>query len=191
MSARDNKWLKVQPGVVLTETIDPVIMQLDEWFKKDKLTAYVTSGLRDPTGQLDLIKSLAKKCRIDLKYPEITTASLQGLTTFDENGHKHTIYLWQRAWSALLNVGIIVNPPLRATVLFDYWRDGMNKKGMEIGGSPHFKGTAFDIGGNTNGIEDEFAVMKDALVSGTVDGLKGILIERQNNCCHCDCILVT
>ena len=92
MSARSNKWLRVQPNVVLTETIDPVISQLDIYFEKQKLVAWVTSGLRDPIGQLELIKGLAERHGISKKYPEIATATLQGLMTFDENGHKHTIY---------------------------------------------------------------------------------------------------
>lgn len=189
MKSLTNKWLIVRPSVVLTDIIDPVIAQLDEWFGEQQLNAIVTSGLRDPLSQLAIIKDLAvvKHPEVAVEFPEIHNASLQGVTTAELSGKMHTVYYWQRAWSRLLSKDIIVNPPLRATVLFDYFRDGINKRGMEIGGSPHFKGTAFDIGGGKNGIEDESRILSDALKSGKVKGFKAFLRERNNNANHCDC----
>jgi hypothetical protein len=90
-------------------------------------------------------------------------------------------------WSALLNAGVIINPPKRAKVLMDYIRGGVNRKGSFINESPHFRGTAFDIGGGDGGIDAELKVIQKALSSGKIKGLVGILAEHNNNAVHCDC----
>jgi len=100
------------------------------------------------------------------------------------------VYAWQPAWSRLLNLGVIVNPPEQATVLFDYFRGAENRKGALIQPSPHFKGTALDIGGDVDGIEgkeSELAVVQAALDSKQIPGLKGFLAERLQSCVHVDC----
>jgi hypothetical protein len=102
-------------------------------------------------------------------------------------GDGKKIATWQRAWSRLLNKGIIVNPPLEAECLFDYFRNGVNKKGQKIGMSPHYYGKAFDIsGGEDYNPVNETEVIKHALAD-KLKGLKGYLLERKQNCLHVDC----
>jgi len=175
----ENKWLIVRPGVELTDTIDPVIRALDPYFEGRH--AYVTSGLRTKEHQLDIIKQYAKLKGIAREFPAILTATLDAKTFFDG----HAVFAWQPAWSRLLERGVIINPPVAASPLFDYVRGGVNKKGVIIMPSPHMRGTAFDIGGGVDGIEDERAII--ALAIGHVAGLVRVLPERENNAIHVDC----
>jgi hypothetical protein len=101
------------------------------------------------------------------------------------NGDKQ-IFQWQKAWSQLLVIGEMVNPPLQAACLFEYKRNGsIIPAGKLIDISPHMKGTAFDIGGGENLLE-KVAIIKDLYEMGTVKGFKGYLVESVNNCIHCD-----
>ena len=176
----DNKFLTVRKGVVLTENIDPVIAALDIYFQNANLKAVVTSGFRSPEDQLRIIRSAVINHRLADEFPGV----------FDDIGKKvqyggEEIYSRQLGWSKLLNPNFIVNPPYDAKVLFDYVRPGSkeNKKGKMIYQSPHTRGTAFDIGGGPDGLDNELAVIKAA----NVKGLKGYLLERNNNCLHVDC----
>lgn len=166
----------------MTPIIEPVILALDAYFKEANLKAVVTSGERTSGDQLVIIRKYSANFAVDVEFPEIKTCGV--LDKIDFGNEK--IYTWQRAWSRLLEQNIIVNPPLDAKPLFDYIRDGVNKKGITIGKSPHYYGKAFDIGG---GIDhdptNELAVIKNAM--GKVRGLKGYLLERKQNCLHVDC----
>lgn len=179
-----NKFLKVRPGAKMTATIEPVIQALDKYFEEANLVAYVTSGERSSQDQLDTIRKYCAKYEVDIEFPEIKTCQVLDKINFGE-GKK--LFTWQRAWSRLLNKGIIINPPLPAEVLFDYIRNGVNKKGTEIGHSPHYFGRAFDIGGGFDqDISNELKVIKKAL-NDKLKGLKGYLEERKQNCLHVDC----
>lgn len=180
MKAKDNKWLIVKENVVLTPTIEPVIVALDEYFKKHNLKAYVTSGLRDENDQLRVIRSYLVKKGLDKTYPEAMTCKAT-----DKNADG--TYVWQMAWSHLLNVGVIINPAFRAVCLMNYIRNGVNKKGSWIGQTPHASGTAFNVGGGNNGIMDELAVLNEAVKEKKIPGLKSFLAERENNALHVDC----
>jgi hypothetical protein len=182
MKSLQNNWLIVGKNVILTEHIDPVIAALDIYFANTNLKSYVTSGLRKPEDQLRIIRGALVSHRLADTYE----------TAFDDIGKKiqyegKEVYSWQPGWSKLLNVGFIVNPPYDAEVLMDYTRPGSteNKKGKMIYQSPHTRGTAFDIGGGSDGLDNELAVLKQA--TGKVKGLKGYLLERNNNCLHVDC----
>lgn len=180
-----NTHLIVKTGVRLTDDIVPVIVAMDEYFKEANLTAYVTSGERNSQDQLDIIRMYTKRYAVDEEFPEIKTCNVSQKIDFGE-GKK--IFTWQRAWSRLLNKNIIVNPPFPATVLFDYFRNGVNKKGQEIGYSPHYYGKAFDIGGGIDhDIVNELAVVEKAVKEKKIPGMKGFLAERNNNCVHIDC----
>ena len=182
MTAYDNKFLTVgkQSGVRLTPIIEPVIIALDKYFESDNLKASVTSGERTSGDQLRIIRNYAEKYGVSKEFPEILTC---GVLDRDET----KLFKWQKAWSKLLNIGIIVNPPLPAVCLFDYIRNGVNKKGQQIGASPHYYGKAFDIGGGfDHDPTNELEVIKKAM--GKVKGLKGYLLERKQNCLHVDCI---
>lgn len=186
MTAKENKFLKVAPGVILTPIIEPVIISLDKYFEASKKIAWVTSGLRDAEKQLEIIRSYVERRNLRKDYED--TFGCQVHDTITWGGKK--VYAWQPGWSALLNEGVIVNPPLKAQCLFDYIRNGKNKKGEFINQSPHFNGTAFDIGGGSlEGINDELVIVKKAL-NDKLPGLKSILAEHANNAIHCDCLLV-
>ena len=180
--SQNNKHLIVRPGVDLTDIIDPVIVSLDPYF--EGRTAYVTSGLRTTAHQLSIIRDYAFRKGISREFPEVITATLDAKTLFEG----HAVFAWQPAWSRLLERGIIINPPIAAAPLFDYVRGGVNKKGIIIMPSPHMRGTAFDIGGGSDGVEDERLII--ALAIGKVPGLVRVLVERENNAIHCDCARV-
>lgn len=183
MKASENKFLIIKSGVILTPVIEPVICALDKIFEAFNIKALITSGLRTPHDQLIIIRGYLLNKGLKDQFPEAFQ--------HDENGRMQTkeygeIYTWQLAWSKLLNVGVIINPPAPAVCLLDYIRSGINKKGQTIYGSPHFKGTAFDIGGGANGIADELPPIKKALAD-KLPGLVDYLPERENNAIHCDC----
>jgi len=178
-----NKFLIVKPSVVLTRHISRVIYELDGYFAAAGLEAYVTSGLRDANSQLRIIRNALTKHHLADAYPEV----------FEDINKKilwegKEVYGWQPGWSKLLNIGYVVNPPFPAEVLMNYYRPGstVNSKGNIIQASPHYRGTAFDIGGGSNGVSDELAVIEKAKVRG----LKSYLVERTNNAIHVDCFTI-
>lgn len=172
---KQNKWLLLSDNIKLgSQTVNIVICQLDKYFEQAKLKAYVTSIYRSPEDQLRIIINYAKKNNLQVQFSE------KDYDTMQSNG----LYVWQETWSLLLNKGIIVNPPLSAKVLFDYVRDGKNKKGEIIPPSPHFFGNCFDIGGGANGIQDELNVINYAIKTDKDLLIKDFLIEKNNNCIH-------
>jgi hypothetical protein len=184
VTSRNNAWLRVNAGVGLTELIDGIITRLDPEFHAANLVAFVTSGVRSASGQLELLIRLALQYGIDKEFPLITAARLDTFTSYAGR----EVYTWQPAWSRLLNKGIIVNPPVPAAVLMDYWRDGVNKKGLTINTSPHLRGTAFDIGGGADGsIENETEVVRSAVDAGRFPEITNLVLERKQNCLHVDC----
>lgn len=179
----NNRFLLIKDSVILTEHITPVIERLDKYFEAYNLTAWVTSGLRRPEDQLRIIRNELNRRNISGEYQQ----------AFEDIGTKimwedEEVYAWQPAWSRLLNLGFIVNPPYPAKVLMDYFRPGSqeNRKGKIIGDSPHTRGVSFDIGGGKDGINNELEVIKQAM-KANLKGLRGYLIERNNNCLHIDC----
>jgi len=183
MNAANNKFLIVKRGVRLNDRIESAIVELDKDFEAANLVAYVTSGERSSQDQLDTIRKYCARYEVDIEFPEIKTCGVLDKINFGE-GKK--LFTWQRAWSRLLNKGVIINPPLPAEVLFDYIRNGVNKKGTQIGHSPHYFGKAFDIGGGfDHDITNEVKVLQAAIDRG-INGIKGYLPERKNNCLHVD-----
>jgi hypothetical protein len=183
MSATDNKFLRINPNVILTPIIEPVIVSLEAYFKEANKISYVTSGKRSPESQLTIIRNYLTSKGLASAHPEALGKNCMEKFTHEKYG---SIYCWQLGWSKLLNIGVIINPPAAAACLMDYIRNGINKKGLIINGSPHFNGTAFDVGGGPNGIADETEILKRALAD-RVPGLMNILPERENNANHCDC----
>lgn len=182
MTVEENKFLIVKKNVILTPHIIPVIVALDPEFEAANLIAYVTSGLRGPKDQLRIIRNELNERNLSQYYQD----------AFEDIGKKiqfegEEVYAWQPGWSKLLSVGFIVNPPYPAKVLMDYYRPGSseNRKGKIIGATPHAYGTAFDVGGGPDGVTNEAQVIEKA--KSKIPGLKGYLIERNNNAIHCDC----
>lgn len=180
-----DEWLIIRSGVVLTPIIEPVIEALKPWFERQEVRAWVTSGLRDPSSQLRIIRNLAIEKGIDQEFSAIKSCKIDDVIDFGGR----TVRAWQPAWSRLLNLSVLVNPPVPAEALFDQHRDGVlyAKAGRIIGPSPHFAGTAFDIGGGEGGIKEELPVVRDAFMSGTIAGMKGFKAEHNNNAIHIDC----
>lgn len=181
MSASENKFLIVKPGVVLTPIIEPVIVAMDPVFEEANLKAFVTSGLRDAFDQLRIVKKYVRAK--GLEYPALFNMGE------DPNVKLGEFYFWQMAWSHLLNIGIIINPPLAAMCLLDYWRNGANKKGQIIKQTPHVTGKCFDIGGaggEDSTINDELPVVKKCFEM-KIPGLVNYLPEHNNNAIHVDC----
>ena len=177
----NNKYLIVKPGVVLTPRTDEVIFQLDPFFKDSP--SYVTSALRDAYNQLAVIRQYLVRKGLDKKYPVAMTCKPQDMV-FDSTLGRN-IYAWQWAWSNLLNVGVVINPALQATCLMHTTFDKRDRFGKVINQTPHARGGAFNIGGGTNGAQDEF----DNVTRGAKAGVKvKPLLERENNACHCDCL---
>lgn len=168
MKSHNNKNLIVGPHVVLNDKLDKVLSEIDHYWQGRK--EVVTSGVRDADDQLRIIRKYLTSKGLADNYPEAMTGSTDGTT----NGE----YSWQKGWSALLNIGVIINPPFSAVVLMDYFRNGKNKKGHTIGQSPHTRGTAFDISGLDSG-----DIVQKLLADGKI---RGYLIERENSCIHID-----
>lgn len=157
---------------------------LDAFF--DGEPSIITSGLRTPSDQLLIILDKVKRHSIQDEFPEITNyPDLNTDRRVEVDGK--LFFWWQRSWSRLLSLGDIVNPPVPAEVLFDYFRPGSqdNKKGQIVGISPHQRGLAYDIGGGTNLMEKAKRIMR-AKQEGTCF-LTSFLVERVNNAIHCDC----
>ncbi len=181
------RYLTINPSVILTPVIIPVIESLEPYFAEAKLQAKVTSGLRDAYAQLRVVKNYITVNHLDAKYPAIFSAKPADMIIDPTYGQ---VYVWQKAWSELLNIGIIINPPLAAKCLMDYInKDGKNRKGQVINMTPHSTGNCMDIGGaggEFSTIKDELVVMQKAMAD-KLPGLINILPEHGNNCVHCDC----
>jgi hypothetical protein len=166
--AYENKNLLVPGHIKLTPELDVVLTGVDHYWPPKSET--VTSALRDPEDSLRIIRQYLKRRGLDTKYPEAMTCDIDA-----KDGDQ---YVWQMAWSHLLSLNVIINPPLPAKCLMDYVRNGINKKGQVIGQSPHIKGKAFDIGGL-----DSITIVKRLVEDGMI---RGYLVERENNCIHID-----
>lgn len=176
-----NTNLLVRDTVVLNPLLDKVAVKLEPFFKAANHTAYVTSGVRQPEDQLRIIKHYCeqKKIEDDLIKNEDFAIDHKVLNDGKE------IYWWQLGWSKLLNKNVIINPPLAAEVLLDYFnKHGVNRKGHVINPSIHFLGRAIDIGGGANTIHDEEAIVNEAIASGQVPEIIDTVSERENNCLH-------
>lgn len=168
-TAYSNKNLIVPTTVTLNELLNSTLVAIDKyWPPKGEV---VTSGVRVPKDSLRIIRQYLNAKGLARIYPEAMSCAI------DDKGPDGN-YLWQMAWSNLLNKSVIINPPLEAVVLMNYFRDGVNKKGKIIGQSPHVRGTAFDISGL-----DSHVIVKRLVEDGMI---KSYLIERENNCIHCD-----
>jgi hypothetical protein len=180
MSYLNNTHLIVNHGVKMAPRPEAVIILLDQYFKEADHHAKVTRVLSTPEDQIDIIRNFLKIHGLDKKYPSAMSCHIA-----DKAGDK---YVWQMAWSNLLNIGIIINPPLAAECLMDYIRDGVNKKGRIINQTPHVRPFCFDIGGRGGDnptIVDELAILNLAM-KNKLPGLINVLAEHGNNCCHCD-----
>ena len=129
MLSDNNKYLTVQNGVKLTESLDKVIFTLDDYFKDKEYQ--VSSGLRSKNSQLHIICKIAKEKKIPIFFNEN-----------DYDMKVDGIYIWQVTWSKLLDLGFVINPPNTA----EYIGDNPSYKGRVLQVSTHIiPGNAFDI----------------------------------------------
>ena len=162
-----------------TAATDPVIQQLDIYFRAAGKKGVITSILRTPAAQLLLIQNAARDKGI-IANNFVLDFERTGTLPSSNMGEYP---VWQIVWSQLLNKGYIINPPVPAKVLLDYFNDGVNKKGETIQPSAHFTGHAFDVGAAMNGLAETLAIVRAAQ-----DGDAPIIyvrVERDNNCVHC------
>lgn len=169
-----NKFLIIQARVILTPIIDPVIIALEPFFAAANHVAFVTSGLRNADSQLEVIRQYLVRKGLKEKYPEAMSCTVSETEK------------WQMAWSNLLHIGVIINPPVAAKCLMHTTFDKRDRFGAIINQTPHARGTCFDIGGNENEISDEAAIVQKA-IEAKVPGLVHFLSEHDNNAVHCDC----
>lgn len=187
MSYKENIFLKVSSTVILTPHLEEIIVTLEPYFAKKNLHATVTSGVREPEDQLRIIRQYLVQKGLDKKYPDAMVCKVTDTTTINYEGKPLIVYVWQMAWSNLLNVGIIINPPAQAKLLMDYINAaGKNRKGDIFEPSIHFKKKAIDIGGGGNGVNDEAAVVQEA-INNKAPGIVSVVIEHNNNCVHINC----
>ena len=176
MSYKENKFLKVSSKVVLNPLIEKVVIALDSHFEKANLKAVVYSGVRTADDQLRIIREFLTSKGLHTKYSEAMTGAV-----IDKNNLG--VYHWQMGWSALLNCGIIINPPLRAKLLMDYFNaNKVNRKGDIFEQTLHASGLAVDIGGGGDGLNNEVAVIEEA--KKDIPEIVSWVIERNNNCLH-------
>jgi len=180
-SSAENKYLIVRPTVILTEIIDYSIKEVDIFFKD--CPSFVTSGLRNPERQLEVIRDYLRIKKLDKAYPEAMVCNVNDTIKVDGK----ILYVWQKAWSNLLAVKVIINPPFRAECLMDYFNSaGVNRKGSFINQTPHASGIAFNIGGGSNGPKDEAQCMQ-AAINAKAKSIVSFLLERENNAVHVNC----
>lgn len=185
-------WLTYRPGVKTTPAITRAVGLLDRYFIEE--SSEITSGLRMPMDQLRIIMEKAQNHEIDNDFKEFkqphTDELIMRPPELKVMVDGQSLYWWARTWSRLLSIGDIVNPPIATPVLCDYFRPGSleNKKGQVIQISPHMRGLAFDIAGNSNLTEKAKRVMK-GLQSGECF-MQGFLVEHINNAVHVDVVQI-
>jgi hypothetical protein len=107
------------------------------------------------------------------------------------------VYHWQRTWSRLLHLGVVVNPPLPAICLDDYTRpSGEKMQGKLVHESTHISGQAngcwpIDFSAKVNGVVN-FELVRDILATAQAAsaGIKEIKVEHGNGCVHIDTIKI-
>jgi hypothetical protein len=154
---------KTYRKVVLNDELDLILCSIDHyWPPKSEI---VTSAIRVPEDSLRIIRGYMVSHGLDKKYPEAMTCGILDKVSGTNE------YVWQKGWSAVLNVGVIVNPPYEAVALMDYFREGVNKKGHLIGQSPHIRKKAFDLSG-----VDSLTIVKRIVEDKKI---RGYLLERE------------
>jgi len=109
MTAAQNEFLIVRAGVILTPTIEPVIVSLEAYFKEANKVSYVTSGKRNPEDQLRIIRGYIENKGLKAEFPEAFVGKVTDKITHPKYG---SIYTWQLGWSKLLNIGVIISVPV-------------------------------------------------------------------------------
>lgn len=180
------KNLTLEDDVVLSPSISRTLDHMDYYFFGEP--SRVTNGVRLVEDQIGIIYDEALKRGLEKFYPELLTYHRHVDPNLKIDTEDGLVYYWQRPWSALLQLGFIVNPPILAKVLYDYIHPTTkeNKKGQLIDTSTHIKGIAFDIGGG-NRIWEKLVKVAQAYASGECF-MRSYLMEKVNNAIHITCL---
>jgi hypothetical protein len=172
-SIAECRHLTVGSQVVLNDLLTKTICTLDDEFEIVSVLAMVTSGIRTAQKQLSLIIDKAKLHGIDKTYPEILVATVDNVDS------------WRNAWSKLLTVGEMINPPKPAECLFDYMRNGEKRSaGNLIDISNHMKAHSFDIA--RADLDIIAGIIHTSIELKRCPTIKGYLKESVNNAIHVD-----
>jgi len=163
--------IRIRNGAILDQKQRAVLDRIG--FYTDTLILEVTRGHSTPIEQLGTITKLAADNGV--KRPEFVVGDLHTKVTIDGK----ELYTWQRTWSWLLHIGVIVNPPLIAECVEEY----NGEKGRVINPSPHILSDPIDFSGGDD-IDRVYDVLSRAK-SGNV-GIRNLKLERVNHCVHVD-----
>jgi hypothetical protein len=179
--------IKIKPNAVIDDYQQSVINDIEPHTIGHTLV--VTRGHATPLSQLETIHDYA--IMHNCLYPEFEAGNLYEKNIVIIDGLAKNVYLWQRTWSQLLNVGIIINPPVTAEVLSNYFKDGVNKKGELILPSPHILSNPIDFSAKIDGIpnmKEVVSILTDAKTAGA--RIRVIKPEPKNGCVHIDLVNV-
>lgn len=175
--------IKIKPDAVIDDYQQSIINAIEPFTIGN--TYVVSRGHASPESQLAIIKDFA--IRYNCLYPEFEDGNLYDQNIIIINSLAKTCFLWQRTWSKLLNIGIIINPPVVAEVLFTYIRNGVDTKGKLINPSPHILSNPIDFSAKIDGIpslKGVVSMLKRAQTAGV--GIRFIKPEPVNGCIHID-----
>lgn len=183
--------IEIKKNAVLDENQKEIISRIAVVCGGNRLT--VTRGHSLPQEQLNIIRRFAigHGCLL----PEFVKNGPVDLKT--ELAGIGLVYHWQRTWSKLLHLGVVVNPPHTAICLEEYTRpSGENMKGKEIPESAHIAGQnnrcwPIDFSARVNGAVN-FAQVRDILEQARISGagIRAVKVERGNTCVHVDTLQV-
>jgi len=189
--------ITIREGVILDENQRKVLKNIEPF--TTGLDLEVTRGHDTPRGQLNTIAKYAKRNGVHFPEFDAGIADLEEIVDIPTVGRVMT---WQRTWSKLLNIGVIINPPLPAVCLFPYMRPtGEQMQGKVIDQSPHIKKVpsaeeikagkfdpcAIDFSTKVNGVSSislTAKILNKAKDSGA--GIRVVKLEPKNGCVHID-----
>lgn len=110
---------------------ESVLSMIDDMFPTLGLLA--SRGHCTPQEQLHIIGAYSQ----GFQYPEFEPQDPHKTAEVEYEG-KHIIKpAWWRTWGECLHRGIVVNPPFAEVVPFDYFKNGVNQKGVMKHASNH------------------------------------------------------
>lgn len=173
--------LTIRTTVVTTPTILKVFNQIKKCF--EDVNVEISSGLRSPEKQLEIIKHFCKKHGLEKEFPNYETFDLNKFIVL-KNGDKE--YEWQYLWSKELVIGLVVNPPFDARCKFDYYTTSKKlvKAGTLLRQTPHTSGKCFDLSGAPL---NKIASCLDRAKKEFKADIVGYKVEPKQNCVHVDC----
>ena len=177
--------IEIKKGAVLDANQKKIIARIEKFCGKNRLK--VTRGHSMPQEQLAIIERFGNDH--GCIFPEFVSNGPVDLKVVLAG--LGLVYHWQRTWSRLLHMGVVVNPPLSAPCLDDYTRpSGENMKGKLIDESAHISGQKngcwpMDFSCKVNGVPNfglVTVILEKAKAGGA--GIQDIRVEHGNGCVH-------